>query len=152
MLRCVCVCVCVGGGGGGGGGGWIVEGTAKIFTKQNSDRGVEILDSAPFDATHGLLPCYDRDLARSPETCVVNQPSGIGLGRRYFPSASGKHLTAPDRFPRADWQHKFQVTGLNPLSNAENISIWWRHHDFESRICTGMASEARTRVCSGFSQ
>ena len=32
--------------------------TAKIFTKQNGDRGVEILDSAPFDATHGLLPCY----------------------------------------------------------------------------------------------
>ena len=40
---------------------WIVVGTAKNFAKQNGDRGVEILDSAPFDATHGLLPCYDRD-------------------------------------------------------------------------------------------
>ena len=35
---------------------WIVVGTAKIFAKQNGDRGVEILDSAPFNATHGLLP------------------------------------------------------------------------------------------------
>ena len=66
---------------------WIVVGTAKIFAKQNGDRDVEILDSAPFDASHGLLPCYNRDKALSPETCVVNQPSGIGLGRRYFPSA-----------------------------------------------------------------
>ena len=40
---------------------WIVVGTAKIFAKQNGDRGVEILDSAPFNATHGLLPCYNRD-------------------------------------------------------------------------------------------
>ena len=30
-------------------------------------------------------------------------------------TASGKYLTAPDRFPQADWQHKFLVTGLNPL-------------------------------------
>ena len=40
---------------------WIIVGTAKIFAEQNGDRGVEILDSAPFDATHGLLPCYNRD-------------------------------------------------------------------------------------------
>ena len=39
---------------------WIVVGTAKIFAEQNGDRGVEILDSVPFDATHGLLPCYNR--------------------------------------------------------------------------------------------
>ena len=37
---------------------WIVVGTAKIFAEKNGDRGVEILDSAPFDATHRLLPCY----------------------------------------------------------------------------------------------
>ena len=30
-------------------------------------------------------------------------------------TASGKYLSAPDRFPRADWQHNFLVTGLNPL-------------------------------------
>ena len=40
---------------------WIIVGTAKIFAKQNGDRFVEILDSAPFDATHRLLPCYNRD-------------------------------------------------------------------------------------------
>ena len=40
---------------------WIIVGTAKIFAEQNGDRGVEILDSAPFDATQGLLPCYNRD-------------------------------------------------------------------------------------------
>ena len=40
---------------------WIIVGTAKIFAEQNGDRGVEILDSAPFDASHGLLPCYNRD-------------------------------------------------------------------------------------------
>ena len=38
---------------------WIIVGTAKIFAEQNGDRGVEILDSAPFDASHGLLPCYN---------------------------------------------------------------------------------------------
>ena len=57
---------------------WIVVGTAKIFAEQNGDRGVEILYSAHYDATHGLLPCYNRDLALSPETCVVNQPNGLG--------------------------------------------------------------------------
>ena len=40
---------------------WIIGGTAKIFAKQNGDRVVDILDSAPFDATYGLLPCYNRD-------------------------------------------------------------------------------------------
>ena len=40
---------------------WIIVGTAKIFAEQNGDRGVEILDSVPFDASHGLLPCYNRD-------------------------------------------------------------------------------------------
>ena len=40
---------------------WIIVGTAKIFAKQNVDCVVEILHSAPFNATHGLLPCYDRD-------------------------------------------------------------------------------------------
>ena len=49
------------GGGGGGGGGWIIVGTTKIFAKQNGDRVGEILDSAPLDATHGLLPCYNWD-------------------------------------------------------------------------------------------
>ena len=73
---------------------WIAAGTAKIFAEQNGDRGVEILDSAPFDATHGLLPCYNRESVWG----------------------GGIYLTAPDRFPRADWQHKFLVTGLNPLS------------------------------------
>ena len=80
---------------------WIIVGTTKIFAEQNGDRGVEILDSAPFDASHGLLPCYNRS------------------GAAVFPlglTASGKYLTAPDRFPRADWQHKFLVTGLNPLN------------------------------------
>ena len=38
---------------------WIIVGTAKIFAKLNGDR-VEILDSAPFDATHWLLR-YKRD-------------------------------------------------------------------------------------------
>ena len=37
---------------------WIVVRTAKILAEQSGDRGVEILDSAPFDATHRLLPCY----------------------------------------------------------------------------------------------
>ena len=40
---------------------WIIVGTPKIFAEQNGDRGVEILDSAPLDASHGLLPCYNRD-------------------------------------------------------------------------------------------
>ena len=40
---------------------WIVAGTAKIFAEQNGDRCVEIRDSVPFDATYGLLPCYNQD-------------------------------------------------------------------------------------------
>ena len=40
---------------------WIIVGTNKIFAKQNGGRFVEIFDSAPFDAPHGLLPCYNRD-------------------------------------------------------------------------------------------
>ena len=67
---------------------WMIVGTAKIFAKQNGGRLVEIVISAPFDATQGLLPCYNRDKALSPETCVVNQPEGIGSGAvRYFPEA-----------------------------------------------------------------
>ena len=53
--------------------------------QKNGERVVEILNSAPFGATHGLLPCFNRDKARSPETSVANQPSGIGLGWWYFP-------------------------------------------------------------------
>ena len=34
-------------------------------------------------------------------------------------TASGKYLTAPDRFPRADWRHKFLVTGLNRCMTAQ---------------------------------
>ena len=52
---------------------WIIVGTAKIFAEQNGDRGVEILDSAPFDATHGLLPCYNRESVWGGEI-----PNGLG--------------------------------------------------------------------------
>ena len=40
---------------------WMIAGTAKIFTEQHGGRLVEIVDSAPFNATQGLLPCYNRD-------------------------------------------------------------------------------------------
>ena len=40
---------------------WMIVGNTKIFAKQNGGRLVEIVDSAPFDATQGLLPCYNRD-------------------------------------------------------------------------------------------
>ena len=73
------------------GGVWIIVWTAKIFAKQNGDRVVEILDSAPFDAD-----CYH---------VIIGNWSGAAA-----------YLTASDRLPRADWQHKFLVTGLNPLS------------------------------------
>ena len=33
---------------------WIIVGTAKISAKQNGDRIVEILDSTPFEDSHGL--------------------------------------------------------------------------------------------------
>ena len=63
----------------------IIVGTAKLFPKQNGGRFIEIPDSTFFDAPNGLLPRYNRDWVLSPETCVVNQPSGIGLVRpRYF--------------------------------------------------------------------
>ena len=39
---------------------WMIVGTAKIYAKQNGGHLVEIVDSAPFDATQGLLPCYNR--------------------------------------------------------------------------------------------
>ena len=39
----------------------VIVRTAKIFAKQNGDHFVEIVDSAPFDATQGLLSCYNRD-------------------------------------------------------------------------------------------
>ena len=38
----------------------MIVGTAKIFAKQNGSHLVEIVDSAPFDATQGLLPFYNR--------------------------------------------------------------------------------------------
>ena len=44
---------------------------------------------------------------------------------RYFPEAvrpSG-NTAAPDRFPRADWQHKFLVTGLNPDYNMVTVRV-----------------------------
>ena len=72
---------------------WIIVGTARIFAKQNGDHLVEILDLLHTDCDHviiGIKPCHL--------------------------TASGKYLTAPERFPRADWQHKFLVTGPNPLS------------------------------------
>ena len=56
---------------------WIVVGTAKIFAKQNGDRGVEILDSAPFDASHGLLPCYNRERPRG--NTLPPQTDSLGL-------------------------------------------------------------------------
>ena len=40
---------------------WMIAGTAKNFAKQNGHCLVEIVDLAPFDATQGLLPCYNRD-------------------------------------------------------------------------------------------
>ena len=38
------------------------------------------------------------------------------IGLHQATTASKKYLTAPDRFPRSDWQHKFLVTGLKPRS------------------------------------
>ena len=70
---------------------------------------------------------------------------GIGLGRRYLITASGKYLSAPDRFPRADWRHKFLVTGLNtlniahhaPLSLAYKIPLQWIFGFYSpSKYCT----------------
>ena len=64
---------------------WIVAGTAKIFAEQNGDRGVEILDSAPFDATHGLLPCYNREsiwggsISRPRGNTLPPQTDSLGL-------------------------------------------------------------------------
>ena len=55
---------------------WIIVGTAKIFAEQNGDHGLEILDSAPFDATHGLLPCYNRDF----HVIIGISPRPNGLG------------------------------------------------------------------------
>ena len=90
---------------------WMIVWTAKIFPKQNGGRLFEIVDSAPFDATQGLLPCYNRDLSTVIRNLCCQSARGNRSGAvRYF-------LTAPDRFPRADWQHKFLVTGLNPLSS-----------------------------------
>ena len=54
---------------------WIIVGTAKIFAEQNGDRGVEILDSAPFDASHGLLPCYNRPRGNT----LLPQTDSLGL-------------------------------------------------------------------------
>ena len=57
-------------------------------------------------------------------------------------TASGKYLTAPDRFPRADWQHKFLVTGLNPLNNCLNINLCnnadtvWQWLSYEKKVIT----------------
>ena len=55
---------------------WIIVGTAKIFAEQNGDRGVEILDSAPFDASHGLLPCYNRESVWGGG--ISPRPNGLG--------------------------------------------------------------------------
>ena len=60
---------------------WIVVGTAKNFAKQNGDRGVEILDSAPFDATResvwggglGEIPYRPRPI---PSGWLTTQVSG----------------------------------------------------------------------------
>ena len=90
---------------------WIKVGTAKIFAKQNGGRFVEIVDLAPFDAQQGLLPCYNRDWARHQKLVLSISPRELVWSL----TASGKYLTAPDRFPRVDWQHKFLVTGLNPF-------------------------------------
>ena len=44
---------------------------------------------------------------------------------RYFPEAVRPrgNTAAPDRFPRADWQHKFLVTGLNPDYNMVTVRV-----------------------------
>ena len=44
---------------------------------------------------------------------------------RYFPEAVRPrgNTAAPDRFPRADWQHKFLVTGLNPDYNLVTVRV-----------------------------
>ena len=70
---------------------WIVVGTAKIFAKQNGDRGVEILDSAlsmlHTDSYHviiGIKPCHQKlVLSISPRESVWGggispRPNGLG--------------------------------------------------------------------------
>ena len=57
---------------------------------------------------------------------------------RYFPEAVRPrgNTATPDRFPRADWQHKFLVTGLNPDYNMVTVRVkhrkvlnrGFRHH------------------------
>ena len=66
---------------------WIIVGTAKIFAKQNGGRFVEIFESPPFDAPHGLSPCY-KGLSRNRNLCCQsargNRPGAV----RYFPEAA----------------------------------------------------------------
>ena len=61
---------------------------------KSSIRHLSMLHTDCYHVIIGIKPCHQNGL-----------------------TASGKYVTAPDRFPRADWQHKFLVTGLNPLSN-----------------------------------
>ena len=48
---------------------------------------------------------------------------------RYFPEAVRPrgNTAAPDRFPRADWQYTFLVTGLNPDYNMVIVRVYhWK--------------------------
>ena len=78
---------------------------SKFFRKiwQNSKHDSHLEGSWPI-GVHFRWPCLS-DLL-----CMV------GIGRRYF-------LTLPPQTDsRADWQHKFLVTGLNPLIDGHKFS------------------------------
>ena len=70
----------------------IVE-TAKIFAKQNGGRLVEIVDSALLMLRRH---CYHVIIEIIGNRDYRESVKGGGL------TASGKYLTVPDRFPRAD--------------------------------------------------
>ena len=74
------------------GGGVVVHGNVQTKWRQSKQVLTQIVDVW---GKYEVVPCYNRP--------------------------RGNTLAAPDRFPRADWQLKFLVTGLNPLNP---LTVW----------------------------
>ena len=70
-------------------------------------------NSAPGTTLFGPVVCLHFDTRES--------VWGGGIFPR--PNGLGKIPYRPNRFPRADWQYKFLVTGLNPLRDIHNCNI-----------------------------
>ena len=108
---------------------WFNEAEWRIYSPVNNSSQVSYngLSSARYQTT-GWISTHVLFKGLSPVTrnlCCQSARGNRSGAVRYFPEAVRPrgNTAAPDRFPRADWQHKFLVTGLNPDYNMVTVRV-----------------------------